>query len=609
MLDTPKQDESNLIDVKEFNKRFREWTEKYGKRVADIEKIPTENKVSWGSLVEENAQKYPHNTAIKFDDTTLTYKEFNELVNQYANYFISLGLKRGDVVKVLIKNRIEFLLVYTANAKIGATSSLINTDLLKKTLVYSLNLTPGKIVVVGEECFDAFNNVKSDLNLSDAQKLCFIPDQGVMTLPEDFIDLPLAVKDFPVENPSTTVDVKTTDVLAYLFTSGTTGLPKAANLTHQRVVLPGYIFGVLLANFTPDDTMYIPLPFFHGTALMTGWSSILVCGGALALSRKLSISRFWDDIRKYNATAFNYVGEVCRYLMNQPPKPDDSDNPVRVVIGNGLRPEIWIDFKKRFDIPHIGEFYGSSEGNGGFANVLNFDCTVGLTTYTYAIVKYDIDEEKPFISQRGFMKKVRRGEVGLLLFKSEGENEFQGYTDKKATEEKLFRNVFKNGDAWYNTGDLMRDQGCMHAQFVDRLGDTFRWKGHNISTTQVEEVLNVFDQILMSCVYGVKIPHTDGRAGMAAIIHSSDVSEFDFEGLSRLLSENLAPYAIPIFLRFKSDLSITHTFKLKKLKLKKESFDLGNIGDPLFVLLPNESEYTLLTKEIYENIQNQKYNF
>jgi citronellyl-CoA synthetase len=280
-----------------------------------------------------------------------------------------------------------------------------------------------------------------------------------------------------------------------------------------------------------------------------------------------------------------------------------------VVIGNGLRPEIWIDFKKRFDIPHIGEFYGSSEGNGGFANVLNFDCTVGLTTYIYAIVKYDIDEEKPFISERGFMKKVRRGEVGLLLFKSEGDNEFQGYTDKKATEEKLFRNVFKKGDAWYNTGDLMRDQGCMHAQFVDRLGDTFRWKGHNISTTQVEEVLNVFDQVLMSCVYGVKIPHTDGRAGMVVIIPSTSVEDFDLKGLSDNFRHNLPSYGIPIFLRFKSELEITHTFKLKKLKLKKEGFDFENIGDSLFVMLPGESEYTPLTKEIYENIQNQKYNF
>ena len=607
MLETPEQEESNLIDVKEFSKKFLAWTKKYADFILETEKKFAENKISWGSCVEEKAQQYPDYIAIKFEDTTLTYKEFNELVNQYANYFISVGLKKDDVVKVLIKNRLEFLLVYTANAKIGAISSLINTDLRKQTLVYSLNHTPGKIVIVGEECFEIFNNVKSDLNLLDALKLCFIPDSGDMTFPEGFIDLPQAVKNFPVDNPSTTSNVQTKDVLAYLFTSGTTGLPKAALLTHYRVILPGIAFGHLIAEFTPDDVIYIPLPFFHGTALMTGWSSILLRGGALALGRNFSVSHFWDEVRKYDATSFNYVGEICRYLMNQPPRPDDSNNSVRVIIGNGLRPEIWKDFKKRFDIPFIAEFYGSSEGNGGYANAFNFDCTCGYGTGTPAIVKYDFDEELPIKNKRGFMRKVRRGEVGLLLFKSEGDNTFRGYTDKEATEAKLFRDVFRNGDAWFNTGDLMRDQGCNHAQFVDRLGDTFRWKGHNISTTQVEQVLNVFDYVSMSSVYGIKIPYTDGRAGMAAIVPKSSVEDFDFNGLINLLNENLAPYAIPLFLRFQSTLSMTHTFKFKKIELKKESIDIVN--DPLYVLLPDKSEYVPLTKEIYENIQNREYQF
>jgi len=462
---------------------------------------------------------------------------------------------------------------------------------------------------VGEECFEVFNDSRSEFNLSDVQKFCFIPDSGEMATPEGFIDLPQTVKEFPVDNPPTTANVKLTDVLAYLYTSGTTGMPKAALLTHYRVVGPGFAFGRLITEMTPEDVMYIPLPFFHGTSLMTGWSTVLLSGGALALTRKFSVSHFWEEIRKFKATAFNYVGEMCRYLMNQPASPDDLNNSVRVVIGNGLRPEIWKDFKKRFDIPFIAEFYGSSEGIGGFGNVFNFDCTCGYGFGTYAIVKWDFDEEKPIKNNRGFMRKVRRGEIGLLLVESEGINEFRGYTETDETEKKLLRDVFKKGDAWFNTGDLMLDQGCSHAQFVDRLGDTFRWKGHNVSTTEIEEVFNSFEQVLMSSVYGVKIPHTDGRAGMAAIVPGVDLSKFDFKVLYQLLNENLAPYAIPIFLRFKPELSVTHTFKLKKLKLKREGFDLENIGDPLFILLPNESEYIPLTKEIYENIQKQKYNF
>lgn len=387
MLDTTKQEESNLIDVPEFNKRFQEFAKTHGGFVQELVNISVENKISWGSILEENAIKYANKTAIKFENTTLTYQIFNEKVNQYANYFISLGLKKGDVVKVLIENRVEFLLVYTANAKIGVISSLINTDLRKKSLVHSLNLTPGKLIIIGEECFDVFNEIKADIILSDVQQLCFIHDSGETDLPEGFIDLPETVKNLPTDNPSTTNDVKTQDVIAYIFTSGMTGLPKAALLSHARVIGAGYGFGRIIAEFSSDDTMYIPLPFFHGTALMTGWPSIFTNGGALAIARKFSVSHFWDDVRKFNATGFNYVGEICRYLMNQPPKPNDSDNPVRVVIGNGLRPEIWLDFKKRFKIPVIGEFYGASEGNGAFANVLNFDCTCGYAFGgTYAIV-------------------------------------------------------------------------------------------------------------------------------------------------------------------------------------------------------------------------------
>ena len=610
MLEISKSSESNLIDVAEFNKRFQEFAENHGTFVQELTNLSVENKISWGSILEENALKYADKTAIKFEDTTLTYQVFNEKVNQYANYFISLGLKKGDVIKVLIKNRIEFLLVYTANAKIGIISSLINTDQRKKSLVYSLDLTPGKIIIVGEECLDVFNEVKSDINLSDTKQLCFIPDSGEIDLPEGFIDLPQTVKTLPIDNPATTNDVKTQDVIAYIFTSGTTGLPKAALLSHARVIGAGIGFGRIIADFSSDDTMYIPLPFFHGTALMTGWPSIFTNGGALAIARKFSASRFWDDIRKFNATSFNYVGEICRYLMNQPLKPNDSDNPVRVVIGNGLRPEIWLDFKKRFKIPVIGEFYGASEGNGAFANVLNFDCTCGYSFGgTCAIVRYDHEEDKPIRNARGVMRKVKKGDVGLAIFESSGTNTFMGYTDEKATKAKLFHNVFKEGDEWFNSGDLMRDQGCGHAQFVDRLGDTFRWKGHNVSTTEVEQALNIFDQVSISSAYGVKIPLTDGRAGMAAIVPKSNVDKFDLKRLAKLFNDNLAPYAIPIFLRFKSDLSTTHTFKFKKVKLKEEGIDPQRTEDPLYIMLPNESEYIHFNKKIYEKIQNQEYKF
>ena len=436
----------------------------------------------------------------------------------------------------------------------------------------------------------------------------------MISIPEGFIDLSQEVKKFPGDNPSTTQDVKASDNFTYIFTSGTTGFPKATKVIHASMVGTYHVFGHMIGEFTPTDTMYVSLPLFHSNSLVVGCASAFAGGAALAIGRRFSASRFWDEIRKHNATAFNYIGEVCRYLINQPPKPDDSDNPVRVAIGLGLRPEIWTDFKERFNIEKIGECYGATEGAGMFFNFLNFDRTVGLCLNPYAIVKYDHDTESPVRNEEGFMKRVSLGESGLLLFQIVSEGKFRErilsvYTNKKASEAKIFHDIFEEGDVWFNTGDFMRDIGNNHAQFVDRLGDTFRWKGHNVSTTEVEKILNNFEPVLLSTVYGAQIQGTDGRAGMAAIVPSSSVEDFDLRGLIEHLNQNLPSYGVPIFLRFKSKLATTSTFKLKKVKLKKEGFSIENINEPLYVMLPGKSEYIPLTKEIYENIQNGQYKF
>jgi len=601
--------EKDLIDKKEYRKRRKEFFRKHGPLLQDLMKLGYENKISWGTIVERNAQDYSDNIAIKFEDNILTYKEFNEIVNRYSHYFISLGLKKSDIVEIFMTNRPEFLIIFTAVSKIGAINSLINTELREKTLAYCLNLTPGKLIIIGSELIDAFTKVKSELKLSNDQKLLFSPDRDSIPIPDGFIDLSDVIKDFPVHNPSTTIDVKTNDPIVYFFTSGTTGLSKAATVIHRSLVFNGYAVGLLITEATTDDTIYVALPFFHATAIWLGWAPAFASGAALAIGRKFSASRFWDDIRKYNATIFTYVGEFCSYLINQPPTPDDRNNSVRAIIGNGLRPEIWKNFKERFGINIVAEAYGASENVAGFANILNFDCTIGTCVAPYAIIKFDPEEERPIRGEDGFMQRVALGETGLCIFECKGLTEFRGYTDKKATEAKLIQNVFEKGDVWFNTGDLLRDLGCDHAQFGDRLGDTFRWKGHNVSTTEIEEVLNVFDQVLFSSVYGVKIPGTEGRAGMAAIVPSASVEDFDLKALADNFRKKLPPYAIPIFLRFQSNLSITPTFKLKKVKLKKEGFDLEKIDEPLYVILPDKSEYTLLTKNIYVNIQNHKYNF
>ena len=609
MSEKSESKEPELIPNREYRKRRMRLLRKHANILAEMLKTNEENNVSWGTIIERNAQEYPDNIAIKFEDITLTYKEFNEWVNRYANYFISLGLKKGDVVELMMTNRPEYLMIVYAIGKIGAITSLINIDLREMSLAHCLKLTPGKIIIVGENCYDSFSAVQSDLDLSQDLIKYFLPDQGLISIPDSFVDLSQKVKNFPMDDPLTTMDVKTSDIITYIFTSGTTGFPKATKFAHATLVGAYYGFGHVIGEFTPNDTMYVSLPLFHSNSLAVGCSSAFAGGAALAIGRKFSVNRFWDEIRKYNATAFNYIGEVCRYLMNQPPKPDDSNNPVRVVIGLGLRPEIWTNFKERFNIEKVGEYYSATEAVGAFVNLLNFDRTVGFCLSSYAIVKYDHGTEAPVKNEEGFMERVSLGKSGLLLFQIVGNAKFIGYTDKKATDSKMFQNVFEEGDVWFNTGDLMRDIGNDHAQFVDRLGDTFRWKGHNISTTEVEKVLNIFDQVLLSSVYGVQIPGTDGRAGMAAIVPSSSVNDFDVRGLTEHLKQNLPPYGVPIFLRFKSKLTTTSTFKLKKGKLKQENIDIEKMEDPLYVMLPHESEYIPLTKELYENIQKGLYEF
>jgi len=257
----------------------------------------------------------------------------------------------------------------------------------------------------------------------------------------------------------------------------------------------------------------------------------------------------------------------------------------------------------------VYEFYGASEGNLAFVNFFNFECTVGFCPLPYAIVKYDIDSDTPVLDANGFLVRVERGEAGLLIGKVTETAPFDGYTDPKASEKKLLRDVFEQGDVWFNSGDLLRDMGYRHAQFVDRLGDTFRWKGENVSTTEIEEVANGFEQVNETTVYGVPVPGADGRAGMMSVVAAVPVEQFDTSGFAALLRRSLPAYAVPVFMRMRSELEVTGTFKHRKVDLKKEGYDLEAVQDPLFVLLPGEQEYVSITPEVLSGIDNGTYRF
>lgn len=568
--------------------------------------------VGLGWCVEEAARKNPNGDAIVFEDRTISYAEFNAWANRIANLLVSRGIKKGDTVAVMVENRPELMVTVTALAKIGAISALVNISQRNKVLIHSINLVESKAAIVGAELIEAYEEVGEHLTVHPEHKYFFadcdtLKDSG--QAPQGWTNLAEETKGQSSATPPTYGEVRFEDPCFYIYTSGTTGLPKAVVFNQGRFMKAYGAFGFSAVKLKPSDRMYVTLPFYHATAMAVCWGSVLAKGSCLIMARKFSASGFWHDIRRHNATAFGYVGELCRYLMDQPVRENDRDNNVRLIVGNGLRPSIWKDFKQRFGIQKVLELYASSEGNIGFTNFLNFDNTVGLSPLPYAIVKYDKENEAPIRDKNGRMIKVKKGEVGLLIGEITDKTPFHGYTDPNKTEQCILRDVMKKGDSWFNTGDMMRDLGFKHAQFVDRLGDTFRWKGENVSTTEVEFILDGVPQISETVAYGVEIPNTNGRAGMASIRLDCETNEFDFKNLYAELRKELPAYAVPIFLRISDGMEVTGTFKHKKAPLKDAGFDLNKQDNPVYVWLPGSDTYVPLSQGLQEQIENGEYRY
>lgn len=568
-------------------------------------------------LVEEHATERPDEIALLHEDAQVTWRELNERANRIARTLQAQGVTRGDCVSLCMQNRIEFVETMLGICKLGAIAGLINTNLTRQPLVHCINLIESRMCVFGEEQLEALSEVREELALEDGKDFLFVRDQGTGPVPNWAIELDSTDADTDADNLPITREVPMGDTAWYVFTSGTTGMPKAAVLSHKRILPTAGMCSDLLLRLNSTDRMYNCLPLYHATGLMVGLGAAFHAGASTVIRRKLSVHAFWDDIRKYECTSFVYIGEFIRYLMSVPEKASDKDNPVRTIVGNGLRPDIWMDFKRRFDIERIGEFYGASEGNGGFANVFNKDCTVGLGVAPVTLVNYDVASDEIVRNEDGLCEEVADGKPGLLLIKVTENSQFEGYTSKEATEKKLIRNVLEEGDVYFNTGDVLKTVdvgfafGQKHYQFVDRIGDTFRWKSENVATNEVSEIINQFADIVFSNVYGVEIPGTDGRAGMAAIVFREgvDADSVDMQAFSRHVRENLPSYARPIFLRILKELPATTTHKLQKNDLREQAFHLDKVPDQLFVSKPGEDTYTRLDSDYYDKIISREISF
>lgn len=566
-----------------------------------------------GIAFEKAVMRNPDGNALLFEDQRYTYTELNEWANQIGHYYLALGAQKGDVIAVMIENRPELVASIIALAKIGVTAALLNTSQSGKALAHSINLVSPIAVIAGEECRQAVDDVRQELQLP-AERFYWFADQATRAdagkAPQGYLNLAEAIDPFPAFNTPTTHSVKGKDGLFYIYTSGTTGLPKAVIFTNSRWTLAYGTYGHVL-NLNPNDVMYVTLPLYHATGTVVCWCGVIAGAAALAIRRKYSTSAFWQDVQKFDASAIGYVGELCRYLMDAPPSALEKGHRVKKMIGNGMRPNIWNKFKQRFGIEEVLELYASSEGNVGFSNVFNFDNTVGFSPTPYAIIQFDKEKNEPVRNAEGWCIKVKKGETGLLVGKITRRSPFDGYTDAEKNKAVIIKDLFKQGDAYFNTGDLVRDIGFRHAQFVDRLGDTFRWKGENVSTTEVENALSEYEKIAEAVVYGVEIPHTNGRAGMAAITLAGGaaLNEADCGKMAAEFRKCLPAYAVPLFLRVQQQAETTGTFKYQKSKLKEQAFNPNATDERLLVLLPNSGAYCDLTAEIFDNIQAYKYRF
>ena len=560
---------------------------------------------------QDTTNRFTERPFLYFEDEMWTYADTNKAANILATYLTSTGVKHGDRIVLFMENRPSFVISLLALNKIGAIAVLINTSLTGDPLIHCINSSDSIKCIVGAEQADALEDVLDQINITKQEDFLWSKDTDQYSLPDWAIDLQAQLDNSNDKNLDETDSVKAKDVACYIFTSGTTGVPKAAICPNQKLIAASVNIKMAGYRINEKDCMHNSLPLYHSTGLMLGLCAVVQAGASTFIKRKFSATSFWDEVQKYNTTALVYIGELCRYLANSEPRQAEQNNPLKVMVGNGLRPDVWDTFKDRFQVNRIVEIYGASEGNALFMNLLNKNKTIGMTNADVALIEYDVAEDEVLKTDDGFCKRILNHDPGLLIVRIGPNAVFNGYTDAQATEKKILRNVFDEGDAWFNTGDLIKtvdvgySLGKTHYQFVDRIGDTFRWKSENVSTNEVGEILNGYKDVNMSNVYGVQIPGCEGRAGMAAF-SLEDAENFDWQAFSDYVENSLPKYARPLFIRIIQEMDTTGTFKLKKNDLRNEAFDIGKVSDPIYCLKPNSSNYVALDNEWLQTINSEQ---
>ena len=571
------------------------------KMTTPIAKNPTR---VFPQVILDLAGEYGDAPALLSAREQLTYRELAQRANRYARWALSQDLRKGDTICLLMPGRPEFVAIWVGVTSVGGVVALLNTHLSGPALAHCINVVAPKHIIVAAELFEALELARA--HIAGDVKIWLHGDADA-NFPRIDREIDGIAGDALAGTDRRTLTIE--DRALYIYTSGTTGLPKAANINHYRVMLATHAFAGVMAT-RASDRMYDCLPLYHTAGGLLATGALLVRGGSVVIREKFSAGEFWDDIVRWDCTCFQYIGELCRYLVNTPPHPNERSHRLRLACGNGLRPDVWPQFQQRFAIPQIIEFYAATEGNVSLFNFEGKQGAVGRLPWFIArrfptrIVRFDVERQQPVRDDKGFCVECDVDEPGEVIGKilkdaSKPGARFEGYASRTDTEKKILRDVFEKGDVWFRTGDLMRKDEDGYFYFVDRIGDTFRWKGENVSTTEVEEAIGQFGGILETNVYGVPVTGRDGRAGMAAIVTEDNL---DLAFLHDHLARRLPEYARPVFLRIRRDNDITSTFKQRKIELVSDGFRPGSTTDPIFFNDPQKKAFVRVDATLYDLI-------
>lgn len=559
-------------------------------------------------LIEERALSERDKPFLIYEDQPLSYEAFNAAANRVARWAFSKGIEKGHVVTLMMENRPEFLIAWAGLAKLGATTALINTNLKGHALHFALSTSGGTFLIAGAESLEALLALRElEPPLTWDTHIWSDPlTPQTRELPKGFSDLDSELGRHPTANLDRGIrsGLLAGKDLFYIYTSGTTGFPKATHFSHTRFFASGDVLATL-SRYGSRDVIYNALPLYHGAGGAMVPSIVLQRGCTMVLKRKFSASQFWDDCRKYRVTGFQYVGEFCRYLYNQPEQDNDRENSVRCIHGAGLRPEVWEPFVKRFGISRVLEGYGSTEGNTALMNLDNKPGAVGRIPFKKfhngRLIRFDVETNDHVRDEVGRYVECGADEIGEFIGQirestDSGYDTFIGYTDKKETEKKILHDVFEKGDSWFKTGDLFTRDADYFFYFIDRVGDTYRWKSENVSTQEVAELLSIYPGIDFVNVYGVEVPGEEGRAGMAALVLSPG-ADFDGTEFYHFILNQLPEYAAPYFVRLCPEADVTGTFKLRKVDLQREGYDIDVVRDPIYMRKDQKKAYVRLGKD------------